>query len=88
MNTPLTDSAHFPQRFASQEEAQTFCQNYFIWYNTRHHHTGLVLLTPEQVHLGDAPRLLAQRQVTLDAAYAARSARNQAHFAAHKLLQK
>ena len=64
-------SAHFPERFSSQEDAQTFCQNYFVGYNTRHHHTGLVLLTPEQVHFGDAPKLLAQRQVTLDAAYAA-----------------
>ena len=64
-------SAHFPERFASQEDAQTFCQNYFVWYNTRHHHTGLVLLTPEQVHFGDAPQVLAQRQVTLDKAYAA-----------------
>ena len=64
-------SAYFPERFATQEEAQTFCQDYFVWYNTQHHHTGLVLLTPEQVHFGDAPQLLAQRQVTLDAAYAA-----------------
>lgn len=64
-------SVHFPERFSSQEEAQAFCQDYFAWYNTQHHHTGLVLLTPEQVHFGDAPKLLARRQVTLDAAYAA-----------------
>ncbi len=64
-------SARFPERFRSQDDAQTFCQDYFAWYNTQHHHTGLVLLTPEQVHFGDAPKLLAQRQVTLDAAYAA-----------------
>ncbi len=64
-------SADFPERFTSLEDAQTFCQNYFVGYNTRHHHTGLVLLTPEQVHFGDAAMVLAQRQVTLDAAYAA-----------------
>ena len=64
-------SAHFPARFATQEDAQTFCQNYFVWYNTQHHHTSLVLLTPEQVHFGEAAKVLAQRQVTLDAAYAA-----------------
>ena len=69
-------SSHFPERFASQEDAQTFCQDYFVWYNTQHHHTGLVLLTPEQVHFGDAPKLLAQRQVTLDAAYAAHPQRS------------
>jgi putative transposase len=64
-------SPHFPERFATQEEAQTFCQVYFLWYNTQHHHTGLVLLTPEQVHFGQAAQVLVQRQVTLDAAYAA-----------------
>ena len=64
-------SPHFPERFASQEDAQMFCQNYFLWYNTQHHHTGLVLLTPEQVHFGEAAKVLEQRQVTLEAAYAA-----------------
>ena len=64
-------SVHFPERFASQEQAQQFCQDYFVGYNTQHHHTGLVLLTPEQVHFGEAAQVLAQRQVTLDAAYAA-----------------
>ena len=64
-------SVHFPERFASQEEAQAFCQDYFAWYNTRHHHMGLALLTPEQVHFGEAHALLAQRQVTLNNAYAA-----------------
>ena len=64
-------SAYFPERFATQEEAQTFCQDYFVRYNTCHHHTALVLLTPEQVHFGEALHILAQRQVTLDNAYAA-----------------
>ena len=64
-------SAGFPERFASQEDAQRFCQDYFVWYNQEHHHTGLVLLTPEQVHFGEAARVLAQRQITLDKAYAA-----------------
>ena len=67
----LKYSAHFPERFGTQEDAQTFCQDYFVGYNTRHHHTALVLLTPEQVHFGEAAKVLAQRQVTLDAAYAA-----------------
>jgi putative transposase len=67
----LKYSPQFPARFASQEEAEAFCQTYFVWYNTQHHHTGLVLLTPEQVHFGEAAQVLAKRQVTLDAAYAA-----------------
>ena len=52
-------SASFPERFVTQEEARTFCQDYFVWYNTRHHYTGLGLLTPEQVHFGEAAQILA-----------------------------
>lgn len=78
-------SAGFPERFVRQEEAQTFCQNYFAWYNQEHHHTGLVLLTPAQVHFGEAPKRLAQRQVTLDKAYAAHPERFKARPQAGKL---
>ena len=78
-------SLYFPERFSSQEEAQTFCQDYFVGYNTQHHHTGLVLLTPEQVHFGDAPTILEKRQVTLDAAYAAHPERFKARPQAGKL---
>jgi len=59
----------FPERFGSLEEAQAFCQEYFAWYNGRHHHTGLALLTPVQVHYGDPVALLAARHQTLLAAY-------------------
>ena len=78
-------SAHFPERFRSQGDAQTFCQDYFAWYNQEHHHTGLVLLTPKQVHFGEAAQVLAQRQVTLDAAYAAHPERFKARPQAGKL---
>jgi len=59
----------FPARFGSQEEAEAFCQEYFTWYNGRHHHTGLALLTPVQVHYGDPVALLSARHQTLLAAY-------------------
>jgi len=65
----LKYSPQFPERFGSQEEAETFCQEYFAWYNGRHHHTGLALLTPAQVHYGDPVALLAARHQTLLAAY-------------------
>lgn len=78
-------SADFPERFASLQDAQTFCQTYFGWYSQEHHHTGLVLLTPEQVHFGQADQVLAQRQETLDAAYAAHPERFKARPQAGKL---
>jgi transposase InsO family protein len=62
-------SPDFPARFGSFEEAQAFCGEYFVWYNQEHYHTGIALLTPAQVHYGEAEAVLAKRQVTLDAAF-------------------
>lgn len=64
-------SPDFPERFGPFAEAEAFCQDYFVWYNQEHYHTGLALLTPAQVHYGEAPAVLARRQATLDAAFAA-----------------
>jgi len=61
----------FPDRFGSIEDARGFCQSFFTWYNHQHHHSGLGLMTPAMVHHGQAPQILAHRQVVLDAAYAA-----------------
>jgi putative transposase len=61
----------FPDRFASFDHAHGFCRGFFPWYNTGHRHSGLASLTPEMVHTGRAPLVLAQREKVLDAAYAA-----------------
>ena len=61
----------FPDRFGSIEHSRFFCQPFFRWYNHDHHHSGLGLLTPAAVHYGQAPRLLAQRQLVLDGAFRA-----------------
>jgi putative transposase len=61
----------FPQRFAGCEEARSFCQAFFPWYNREHRHTGLGLLTPEMVHTGQAATVYAGRQQVLSVAYAA-----------------
>jgi putative transposase len=60
----------FPSRFASMEEARSFCCAFFPWYNTEHHHSGIGFLTPEAVHLGQAPVLHQARRETLAVAYA------------------
>jgi putative transposase len=62
-------SADFPARFNSIEEAQAFCRDYFAWYNQEHYHTGIALLTPAQVHYGEAEAVLSKRQATLEAAF-------------------
>ena len=60
----------FPDRFGSLQDARVFCQRFFPWYNTEHHHSGLGLLTPEVVHYQRAEEVRRLRQQTLDAAYA------------------
>jgi putative transposase len=61
----------FPERFASVEEARTFCQTFFRWYNRDHHHAGIGLLTPEALHYGRASLVTEARQRVLTAAYTA-----------------
>jgi putative transposase len=60
----------FPDRFGSIQDARVFCRIFFPWYNTQHHHSGLGLLTPAEVHYGRADGVLAARQAVLSAAYA------------------
>ena len=59
----------FPDRFGSIQDARAFCRQFFDWYNNRHHHSGIGLLTPGQVHAGQAGPIRLQRKTVLDAAY-------------------
>jgi putative transposase len=59
----------FPERFGSLQDARSFCQAFFPWYNTEHHHVGIGLLTPEILHCGRADEVIAQRQAVLSQAY-------------------
>jgi len=61
----------FPHQFVSVEEARAFCQTFFPWYNTEHHHSGLGLHTPEAVHYGLAAARQLVRAEALHIAYAA-----------------
>ena len=65
----------FPQRFGSIQDARGFCQSFFRWYNGEHHHSSIGLLTPETVHYGLAPQVIAERQRVLDQAYQLRPER-------------
>ena len=48
----LKYSPEFPERFGSVQDARSFLLDFFQWYNTQHHHSGLGLLTPFDVHHG------------------------------------
>jgi putative transposase len=61
----------FPERFGSLQDARSVLVDFFHWYNTAHHHGGLGLLTPFDVHHGLAETRLAERQAALRHAFAA-----------------
>jgi putative transposase len=61
----------YPERFASLQAARAWMRWFADWYNHEHKHSGIALLPPAVVHSGQAPDVLAKRQATLDAAYAA-----------------
>jgi putative transposase len=60
-----------PERFGCVEDARGTFRVLFIWYNTEHRHCGIAMLTPANVHYGDAPQVIAARARILTAAYAA-----------------
>ena len=61
----------FPERFGSLEDARGACGDFFGWYNLEHHHSGLGLLTPHDVHHGLAQARIESRAATLAEAWRA-----------------
>ncbi len=59
----------FPDRFGSIQDARSFCDTFFSWYNNEHHHSGIALMTPHMVHYGLAAKATTSRQVVLDRAH-------------------
>jgi putative transposase len=65
----------YPDHFVDQEHARRHFEPFFRWYNHEHRHVGIAMLTPADVHHGRIDHVLAIRQATLDAAFAARPER-------------
>ena len=59
----------FPGRFGCIEDARSFCQRFFSWYNNEHRHFGIAMLTPAVVHYGKASQALEDRRKVLRATY-------------------
>jgi putative transposase len=59
----------FPDRFGGYEDAETFCQRFFPWYNTEHRHGALGLMTPHDIRYGLAAAKWEHRATVLRAAY-------------------
>jgi len=65
----------FPEHFGSIQDARTFCDAFFTYYNHDHRHSGIGYHTPASVHHGTAAEVREQRRETLAAAYAANPTR-------------
>jgi putative transposase len=58
-----------PERFGGLEDGRSFFASLFDWYNERHYHSSIALLTPADVYSGRAPAIITARQMVLDEAY-------------------
>ena len=61
----------FPDRFGSLQHARGFLDEFVAYYNHEHHHTGIGLHTPAEVHYRLAAATTQRRAQTLAAARAA-----------------
>ena len=58
-----------PERLGSIEDGRATFAALFDWYNDRHYHSGIALLTPADVHFGRTSQIIDARQRTLDSAF-------------------
>ncbi len=52
----------FPDHFDSAAHARWQSQDMIGWYNDEHHHVGLAMLTPADVHFGRVDTIVAKKQ--------------------------
>jgi putative transposase len=65
----LKQRPELPGRLGSAQHARQVLRPLLTSYNEEHHHSGIQLLTPAQVHYGRAEEVLAQRHTVRLAAY-------------------
>ncbi len=65
----------FPDRFGSYQDALSYSRRFFGWYNNKHYHSGIGLVTPASLHHGLAEEIIASRTSTLDLAFMAKPER-------------
>ena len=58
-------------RFGCIEDARTFSETFFTYYNHEHRHSGIGLHPPASVHYGTHVEIREQRRTTLFAAFEA-----------------
>lgn len=61
----------FPKKFGCIQDSRAHCTDFFAWYNDEHHHSGLAMFTPAEVHHGRVDEQLTAKQRVMDAAFEA-----------------
>lgn len=51
----------FPERFGSLADARAFGARFFDWYNREHRHSGIAMMTPDDVHHGRSDQIADRR---------------------------
>ena len=67
----LKYSPGFPDRFGSLQDSVSFCRPFFRWYNNDHHHSGIGMVTPADMHYGLAENVVEERKRVLRTAFEA-----------------
>jgi len=71
----LKYQAGFPEKFSGLADGLSYARAFFPWYNDEHHHSGLEMHTPADVHFGRADQRTQERQQVLDKAFESRPER-------------
>lgn len=59
----------FPRKFGCLEDAKSFLRGWFEWYNFKHKHSGIEMMSPHDVHSGKYKAILEKRQMVLNQAF-------------------
>jgi len=64
----LKYSVGYPANFENIEVARIWYADFVYWYNNSHQHSGLAYVTPMQARTGEAEKLFAERNKTIQGA--------------------
>jgi transposase InsO family protein len=56
----------YPRRFAEIDHARIWFAEFVHWYNTKHRHSGIGYISPEDRHAGRTPQIMTHRNNVLE----------------------
>jgi putative transposase len=65
MFSTVKGQPQYPGRFLDLEQAFEYFKEYLPWYNSKHLHSGIDYVTPDQCHFGHRRQIVARRKADL-----------------------